>query len=365
METGLRRSYALIGLSLSLLAGLPLAGVALAGKPIRRYLEFPPRTQYVEHASFSWLAWAMVALAVIACCLPWLVRVLRAQDLGGQPPTARRFRFPWWGVAGVLLSALSWVLAWQRFAWFSTWQHHTFLPLWLGYILSINGLTYWRSGQCLLTNRTGYFLLLFPLSAGFWWYFEYLNRFVQNWYYNGVSLFTPAEYALLATLSFSTVLPAVLSTRDFLTTFPRLHAGLNCGPSVNIRRPRRLATVVLSLGCAGLLAVGLWPDYLFPLLWLAPLIVVAGLQALTGQPTVFAGTARGDWRAVGQLALAALCCGFFWELWNLHSAAKWIYTVPFVNRFHVFEMPIVGYAGYLPFGLECQAIADLFLARRK
>jgi hypothetical protein len=53
-----------------------------------------------------------------------------------------------------------------------------------------------------------------------------------------------------------------------------------------------------------------------------------------------------------------LICGFFWELWNWKSLAKWIYTVPFVERWHVFEMPLLGYAGYLPFGLECLLVVE-------
>ena len=58
---------------------------------------------------------------------------------------------------------------------------------------------------------------------------------------------------------------------------------------------------------------------------------------------------------------AALVCGFFWELWNWQSVAKWVYTVPGVQRWHVFEMPLLGYAGYLPFGLECLMIAERVL----
>jgi hypothetical protein len=46
-------------------------------------------------------------------------------------------------------------------------------------------------------------------------------------------------------------------------------------------------------------------------------------------------------------------------MWNYYSLAKWIYTVPFVGRFFIFEMPILGFAGYLPFGLECLAIGSL------
>ena len=50
-------------------------------------------------------------------------------------------------------------------------------------------------------------------------------------------------------------------------------------------------------------------------------------------------------------------------MWNIHSLAKWIYEVPLVGRFKIFEMPVLGYAGYLPFGLECYVIAKLFMRR--
>ena len=62
-------------------------------------------------------------------------------------------------------------------------------------------------------------------------------------------------------------------------------------------------------------------------------------------------------------AIAALICGLFWELWNWKSLAHWEYAIPFVHRFELFEMPLLGYAGYIPFGLECVAVADLCLLR--
>ncbi len=31
---------------------------------------------------------------------------------------------------------------------------------------------------------------------------------------------------------------------------------------------------------------------------------------------------------------------------------KWVYDVPFVGSLKLFEMPILGYGGYLPFALE-------------
>jgi hypothetical protein len=68
---------------------------------------------------------------------------------------------------------------------------------------------------------------------------------------------------------------------------------------------------------------------------------------------------QGNWRLIISSATAALFCGLFWEMWNYYSLARWEYSIPFVDRFKIFEMPILGYAGYLPFGLECAVIGQL------
>jgi hypothetical protein len=52
-------------------------------------------------------------------------------------------------------------------------------------------------------------------------------------------------------------------------------------------------------------------------------------------------------------------------MWNVNSAAKWVYSIPFVDRFHLFEMPLLGYAGYVPFGLECVVAMDFFFRGRQ
>ncbi len=39
-------------------------------------------------------------------------------------------------------------------------------------------------------------------------------------------------------------------------------------------------------------------------------------------------------------------------MWNYWSYPKWKYEIPFVDFLHVFEMPLLGYTGYLPFALE-------------
>ena len=63
------------------------------------------------------------------------------------------------------------------------------------------------------------------------------------------------------------------------------------------------------------------------------------------------------------LALGALVCGFFWELWNFYSYPKWTYHTPGVEFLHVFEMPLLGFLGYPPFGLELYALVHLIAPR--
>jgi len=343
---------------LGLLITLPLAGVGARGQPLTPYLHFPPRTSPGVHAEFSPpIFWALAAILALGL-LPLLHRGITApRSATAGWPTARSF--PWWGWAGVFLTFIAWALAWSRFAWLAPWQPLTFSPLWCGYIVGINALTLRRTGHCLLIDRPGLLLRLSGTSAAFWWLFEYLNQFVANWHYSGIEALTSWQYVFFATLSFATVLPAVLGTHEFLCSFPGIGAGLDDYFRIRVQRPRLAAGMVLLLAAAGLAGLGIWPDFLFALLWASPLLILVSLQVLRRQRTIFAPLAEGHWRRLCLAALAALICGLCWEMWNYYSLAKWTYTVPFVDRFHLFEMPILGYAGYLPFGLECLAVADL------
>jgi hypothetical protein len=354
------RVFSVILASSLLLLGLPLVGVSLTGHPLALYLEFPPLTRYVIHAPFSWWRFAFFALVISGALAPLALRV--AWSRSPVASTARPHRFPWWGWAGLGVGAVAWLLAWTRFAWFAPWQTYTFTPLWLAYVVVVNALTTWRTGHCALVDRPRHVLLLFPVSALFWWYFEYLNRFVQNWSYLRIESFSPWQYVWYATLPFSTVLPAVLGTYELLQSFPRLSAGLDHYLPIRVRRPRRLGGGVLGIGSIGLVGMTVWPDYCYPVVWIGPLLILTAWQTLLGMPTIFAPVQRGDWRSIWLWTLAALVCGGFWEMWNAYSLAKWVYAIPFVNRFHLFEMPLLGYGGYLPFGLECAAVVALLPA---
>ena len=354
----MRTTLTKLAILVPMLIGLPLAGLVWAGVPVRPYLQVPPVTSLVEQAPFSWWGVFLVLAPALAVVGPFAWRLFRVWP--GTLRAVPRGAFPWWGWAALAAGAGAWVLAWTRFPWFAPWQLHTFTPLWLAYILVVNAWTVRRSGRCMMLDRPLTFLALFPASALFWWFFEYLNRFVQNWYYVGaVNQLSAGEYIVFATLPFATVLPAVLGTQELLWSFPVFHKAYATFPALPLRRPRAAGAGMLAAAAAGLAGVGLRPDLLFPLLWVSPLLIVVGVQVCLGEENLLADACAGRWVAIATAAVAALMCGFFWEMWNVASLAKWQYAIPYVHTAQVFEMPLLGYLGYLPFGLECLVVGGL------
>lgn len=249
---------------------------------------------------------------------------------------------------GAALNAVAWVSAWARIG---PLAHYSFFPLWLGFILIIDALTEARSGTSLWRRSHGAFIGLFVISAPFWWYFERLNRYVGNWHYINYRPFSDAAYIFWASLAFSTVVPAVLGVAEFLGTFPR-STSFNPSPRLSVW----FAVAIVAVGIATLALSLLFPHQCFPFLWLSLLLILDPINDHFGEPSVI-GLLRGRaYARIVRLLAAGLICGCFWEMWNYWSLPKWYYTVPYVGAGKVFEMPILGYSGYLPFALEIFAV---------
>ena len=336
--------------ALLLLAALPLAGLAVRGFPAD-FFACPPLVEHEPaHAAFSLPVFVLfAALALLTAGL-----FLFPRWFGFSRPARSRApapgRFPLHGTGGFILMLAAWICAWAPLELPEVIGHHTFFPLWLGFIFTVDGLVFRRTGRSLFANHRPTFWLLFPVSAVSWWYFEFLNRFVQNWWYPDRTGFGPVHYIVYSSLCFSTVLPAVFEVRDWLESFPALRVRWSRGP--RLRLPGA-AALFAALGLLLLPLIPHFPDPLFFATWIAPLALLAGALGLADVKSPFDPMKDGDWSAAMLLGLAALVCGFFWELWNFGSSPRWVYSVPWLNRFHLFEMPAVGYAGYLPFGPVC------------
>jgi hypothetical protein len=267
--------------------------------------------------------------------------------------TSRRASAPPQLWIGLLLIAVAWPLNW---ALPGHRTHLLFFPLWLGYALAVDGLVYLRKGRSLLTRSWRRYVGLFLVSAPAWWLFELLNGRTQNWEYIGRDAFTDFQYAALASLSFSTVIPAVFGTAELVSTLAWVRR-MRPGPSL---APTRGVTVGFFVAGWIMLALLLaWPRAFFPFLWLSVYFILEPLNVWLGHRTLGDATARRDWRPIVALWSGTLICGFFWELWNFYAFPKWVYYIPLVDVLHVFEMPILGYSGYLPFGMELFALYHL------
>jgi hypothetical protein len=81
-------------------------------------------------------------------------------------------------------------------------------------------------------------------------------------------------------------------------------------------------------------------------------------------PTLIGDWQDGRWGRTVSLMLGGLTCGLLWEFWNYWAAAKWTYDLPFLGPlepYRLFEMPLLGFAGFLPFALECWVIFQTIL----
>ena len=59
------------------------------------------------------------------------------------------------------------------------------------------------------------------------------------------------------------------------------------------------------------------------------------------------------------VGLAGLLCGTLWEFWNFWATPKWVYHIPYVDFLRVFEMPLLGYAGYIPFAWSIYQLLNI------
>ena len=196
-------------------------------------------------------------------------------------------------------------------------------------------------------------------SAVIWFVFEAINLRLQDWYY----VFLPAarlERWIGITVSLATVVPAVLLPERVLDRLGVWHE-LRARPLP--LRPKHVR-VAFWLGWAILGLVLALPRYLYPLTWGAGwLIAEPLLYQQQPERSLFRDIARGSWGRIARLMAAGLFAGILWESFNALARGRWIYTVPFLERAKIFEMPPVGFLGFPFFALEVWSLYHLVAPR--
>jgi hypothetical protein len=240
-----------------------------------------------------------------------------------------------------------------------------FTPLvWTGYVLLVDAVVARLTGRSYLTTDRLEGVLVALASVAGWWLFEWYNapRFWRGgvdarglwWQYHGMepNLFLRRVGYDWA---FATIFPALFLTAGALraTVFKGLRVQPWRPPVGTLRAAVGLGAVSAALP---LVIVSPW---LVPLVWTSWVLLLEPLNFWRGRPSWLADLAAGDASRVLALLGSGLVCGVLWEFWNYWALTRWTYTVPYPPAVKLFEMPVLGYLGFLPFALECFALYQL------
>jgi len=224
-----------------------------------------------------------------------------------------------------------------------------YVTSWWSYIIFLDSAISWRYGKPLFLNKS--LPAAIAVSCGFWCFFELVNLRLENWFYINVPdrvFFRYCGYLL----AYGTVIPAIALTASAARPlFTSLKA-----PRFTIND---YSSHAISLGVILFVLTMIFPEYLFSLAWVFAIPLIDGISYRAGYRSYMADFEQGDMSRFLAALLSGLICGILWETWNSLSPVRWVYTVPFFEHMKVFEMPLPGYIGFLVFGVETVAFADL------
>lgn len=226
---------------------------------------------------------------------------------------------------------------------------------WWPLILIFDSINYRKNKESPLSQSGKDFLFAAYVSVFIWLIFELFNVRLQNWSYFDL----PRERLLRWLgyfLAFSSVLPAL---KELSVMFASWHKGR--GPVLfRIRNSTALSSFMMGSGGAVLLLALIWPRVFFPLVWVGFILLIDPLNLRLGNQSLLQDLEQKDWGRVWSWIMAGAAAGGLWELLNYWSGSHWEYSLPYLDFARVFQMPLCGYAGFLPFALEVFALDQLF-----
>ncbi len=240
-----------------------------------------------------------------------------------------------------------------QFSFFKTWF---FSFAWWSFILMMDSLNYRIRGSSLLSESFRNFLFTAFISVFVWLIFELFNLRLKNWSYHNLPDSVTLRW-LGYFVAFATVIPAMreialfmegLFKKKKLTLF-RLHA-----------TPLLLRIFFVS-GIIFFFLFIIWPRLFFPFAWLCFIFLLEPINIWLGNDSLWKDVEKRDWRRFWSWVSAGLVAGFLWEFWNFWAASRWEYSLPYLNFWRIFQMPVFGYTGFLPFALEIFALYQILL----
>src|SRR5262249_29294474 len=93
--------------------------------------------------------------------------------------------------------------------------------------------------------------------------------------------------------------------------------------------------------------------YLWAFVWTGWVFLLEPFNYWRGAQSLYHDWEHGTLTRTLQLFAAGAICGLLWEFWNRWAYTKWTYIFPAGLGGRIFEMPLVGFLGFLPFALDC------------
>lgn len=214
-----------------------------------------------------------------------------------------------------------------------------------GYIVFINHLNKLVNGNQPFKGQLNYLLWVAAAGAVMAWLLMYLNLYLASW---ATQAGNPVMQGLLYTPLFALLAPAVLHTRAFIAALPNVLKLTSSRHTFTPPAADKLAYSLLGLATLFLLAAAVLPGAYALLVWLAPLLLLMGLQLLWNESTIFSGLKTGDNGRMLCAALAGTVVGNF-ALFAYHSN----------GGLTMLASSCTTQLGLLLFGLLCMQLADV------
>lgn len=263
--------------------------------------------------------------------------------------------FKFYGWVGLFVLIIGEYLLIQDNQFIKSW----FTPImWTGYILFIDALIFKLQGRSLISNRMSQFVFMLPYSVICWVIFEVYNLKLQNWQYQGLPEDPILRYWGYI-WAFATIFPGVLLTSELIDIL-----GIFNGLRVKRFTWRRSTLfVIMFVGVLFLVVPVLVPQsiavFLFGAVWIGFVFLLDPVNYFIGAKSLFREWENGRLNKLFSLLLAGLICGLLWEFWNYWATAKWVYIFPYLREPKLFEMPVIGFLGFLPFAVEVYVMWEL------
>ncbi|MCE9591320.1 MAG: hypothetical protein K8S99_12440 [Planctomycetes bacterium] len=238
---------------------------------------------------------------------------------------------------------------------------------WMGYLALFDGLLTALArrrhdpGISSIRARPNRFIVAWLTSIPVWCFFDWVNFYYMDaWRYHGLPPQAWQRYVGYF-IAFAAISPGMFMAAQ-LYQYCGLHH-LRTGP-VRIPAPLRGAAVLLGAVFAA------YPFFVREpvanlTLWVSLMFLLDPLNHAMGAPSIVGDWMAGRWGRTVSLMAGGATCGFLWEFWNYWALAKWTYHLPFLGGlegYRYFEMPWMGFQGFLPFAVECWVVLNFFEA---